>query len=190
MQVRLAALIAFMFAGFATSAQAAVIVNAVEVGGNVVISGSGTLNLGAWTGPNDSGDFSRIDPSSLSIVLGPTPFVAGDRHIDPQNFAGPSGYGAGGGTNATSGTGDLFGFAGSFNMNVPDGYESGDPLSGSATYAGTDFATLGMDLGTYTWTWGSGGTADSFTLNVVPEPSTATLTALGLIGLAARRRRS
>ena len=56
--------------------------------------------------------------------------------------------------------------------------------------AAATLASLGMDLGSYTWSWGSGGTADSLTLNVVPEPSTAALMVLGIVGLAARRRRA
>jgi len=44
-----------------------------------------------------------------------------------------------------------------------------------------------MDIGADTWTWGFGGAADPFTLNA--EPSTAALSALGLLGLASRRRR-
>ena len=48
MHVRLAALIAFLFAGVAPAAQATVTVTAVETVGDVVISGGGTLNLDGW----------------------------------------------------------------------------------------------------------------------------------------------
>jgi hypothetical protein len=70
--------------------------------------------------------------------------------------------------------------------------QRGTLLAGMSTYAGQTFASLGMDSGSYTWSWGSGNTADSLMLNVisssVPEPSTGFLAALGLIGLASRRR--
>jgi hypothetical protein len=56
-------------------------------------------------------------------------------------------------------------------------------------------ASLGVTPGTYEWTWGSGVTADSFTLQIgavaVPEPATLLVFALplGLIVLLAARYR-
>ena len=69
---------------------------------------------------------------------------------------------------------------------VPQGYVSGNPLSGTATYDNATFASLGITPGTYTWTWGTG--VDSFTLQIgpagVPDAgSTIGLLFLSLIGL-------
>jgi hypothetical protein len=129
------------------------------------------LNLDAWTFNQTQEDFSRVDPSRTIVVVGPTPSVPGDYYLEAQNFVRPDNFGTGGGTNATSGSGDLFGFrAPSAQLVVPAGYVSGDPLSGSAIYQGKTFESLGMEIGTYVWTWGEGTTADSFTLHVISTP--------------------
>jgi hypothetical protein len=190
MQLLRAAVVAFMFAGFASSAQGIMIVDAVETGGNVVFTGSGTLDKTGWTlVPNSGDDFAFINPDRI-LVVGPTPAVASARFTSPPSFAGPSNFGLDNQTFASSGSGDIFGlFFDSVQLVVPGGYVRGDPLSGTSTYSGETFASLDMDIGSYMWTWGSGATADSFKLNVVPEPSTAVLAGLGLIGLASRRRR-
>jgi len=70
-------------------------------------------------------------------------------------------------------------------------------LDSGAAWTGETLAGLGVTPGTYTWTWGNGADADSFTLNAgeappsgVPEPASLGLLATGLIGLGlgARRR--
>ena len=52
-------------------------------------------------------------------------------------------------------------------------------------FEGSTIGALGLDLGTYVYTWGNGVDADSFTVIIgsVPEPSSLTLaaTALGLL---------
>jgi hypothetical protein len=156
------------------------------------------LNTGAWTLnvreppllPNQ--DFSRMNPSNSFALVGPTPSVEADFYFSPQNFVGPSDFGAGGDSFASSGAGDLFGFRQTTGIAVPLDYVSGDPLSGSATYSGQTFASLGMDEGSFTWTWGADGTADSLTLNVIPEPATMWLfgSALVLFGSRVRRHKA
>ena len=107
----------------------------------------------------------------------------------------PSSFGSGFTANTTSTTGDFLGLYGGIAnyIRLPWLFSSGDDLGSTATWSNTTLANLGADPGTYVWSWGSGGTADSVTLNInaVPEPSTLTL--LGLAGagglLAWRRRR-
>jgi len=64
-------------------------------------------------------------------------------------------------------------------------------LSSTSTWIGKTFSTLGVTPGTYDWTWGTGGNADSARLVIgnAPEPATLALLAAGLAGLARARRR-
>ena len=82
---RLATLIAFACAVVAPTVDGAVIINAEEIGGDVVLTGSGSVNLAAWTFSQTLDDFARMDPSNPTLVIGPTPAVPADRYIDPQN---------------------------------------------------------------------------------------------------------
>jgi hypothetical protein len=183
-------IVTVMFVAVASSAQGAVVVNAAETGGDVVFTASGTIDQTGWTLiPNTGDDFAFIDPGGI-LLVGPTPAVASARFLDPPNFAGPSDFGMDNQTFASSGSGDIFGlFFNSVQLVVPGGYVKNDPVSGTSTYAGQTFASLSMDVGSYTWSWSTANTTDSLTLNVIPEPSTAALTTLGLIGLVWRRRR-
>jgi len=73
---------------------------------------------------------------------------------------------------------------------LPRGYVSNTAISGATTWLGKDFSSFGLTAGqNYTWTWGVGASADSFNLQIVPEPSTFVLCALGALGLAHAIRR-
>ena len=112
------------------------------------------------------------------------------------SFTGPTSFGSGGAPiSATSDTGPLVGLGvnPSLFLSVPQGYLSGN-LSDSATYDGATFTSLGVTPGTYTWTWGSGDSASSFTIDAVattPLPATLPLFAggLGALGLLGWRRK-
>jgi hypothetical protein len=166
MRALIVGIVVFAVAAVTNSAQAEVTITAVEMNGDVVFDASGTLNLDAWTFDFTNEDFSHIDPSIPLVVVGPTPSVPADFYGDPQNYVRPDSLGTGGATNATSGSGDLLGPHSGVSLVVPAGYVSGDPLSGSATYQGETFASLGLEAGTYIWTWGTGATADTLTLVV------------------------
>jgi hypothetical protein len=64
---------------------------------------------------------------------------------------------------------------------------SGAPLSGTATWAGATLSSLGLTLGTYNYTWGSGPTADTLTVNIgtVPEPTSLWLGVIGSVAVIA-----
>ena len=80
---------------------------------------------------------------------------------------------------------------------VPGDYVSDDPIASESVWTGSDFSTFGVTSGeSYVWTWDSGGSADSITLNIgdspaaVPEPSSlALLGVMGSIGFVGRRLR-
>jgi hypothetical protein len=177
-------------------AQAGYIVTLTQQGSNVVATGGGTIDLTGLTLFSTLLDETvAIVPVSGFINTGPAPAtLEADTY---QGFLGPASFGAGGPTLASGGSGDLVGVSGDLNyLFVPRGYVSGSSLSDSATYANKTFSSLGVNPGTYVWTWGSGAHADNFTLQIgadpVPEPSGALLLApplgIGMI-LAARRRR-
>jgi hypothetical protein len=171
----------------APPAQAGYTVTLTQVGSNVVATGSGTIDTTDLTSEGSGTHAGAISPSTPEIITGPpilTPFS------EYAFITGPSSFGSGGFTEATSGSGDLVGIV-SQAVDVPLGYTSGSALSDTSTYDDASFSTLGVTPGSYVWTWGSGADADSFTLDVaVPEPASLTLlgTVVGL-GLLARRRR-
>ena len=173
-------------AAFTQRAEGSVIVNILQVGLNVVITGSGTINLSA---------LSFFANTTATDVLIPD---AGQAQVGPASgsvalyfpAAGPSTIGPGGQTLPSSGSGNLFGISSGV-VTVPQGYTSGTSLSGSATFNSATLSSLGITPGTYVWTWGTGPTADSLTLNAgTPEPGSLSLIAAGLLlaGLRMRRR--
>jgi hypothetical protein len=184
------------FGPFAPPARAGSTMTLLEQNGSVVASGSGKFDLTDLTNTFQTSVRANIFPSDGIIETGP----AVERPIRLLGgTTGPSTFGSGGFTNASSGSGDLVGvFDHASQLVVPLEYNSGDPLSGGAVWDNTTFAGLGVTPGTYVWTWGTGDHADSFTLQVgpataaIPEPSSLTLlgvTAAGLLGYAWRRRR-
>jgi hypothetical protein len=171
---------ALIAAGVSTPpAQAAFVLTLEQEGPNVVATGSGTLDptdLG-FDGFEFSGSF--LVPSDSEIFTG-----AAGEFILYAGTHGPSNFGTGDLTFASSGSGDLVTLG--FNtIGVPQLYVSGSALSDSATYDNATFASLGIRPGVYVWTWGSGADADSFTLRVVaaPESSTWAMMLLGFAGL-------
>ena len=156
----------------------------------VVASGSGTIDLTDLT-KSFSGVFNApsIDPQASQI------FVGTSASADIYTFiTGPVlPIGSGVLTNADSGSGAVFG-VNDATITVPHNYTSGT-LSGSAIWNSpldSTLAMLGVTPGTYSYTWGAGAHADSFTLDVlnpVPAPAALPLFATGLGGLGLLWRR-
>jgi hypothetical protein len=182
-------LIACLMAAGALPARAIVIVNATEIGGNVVFAGGGTLNLADLAGPSSTGSNAGIFPSSEIALLGANPSTSVPVDFYSGGVVSPGPFGPGGGTIGDLGSGDRFGVF-QTSLVVPAGYSSGGLLNGSITFTGATFASLGVTPGTYIWSWSEEETADSFILNIggtsaVPESgSTAVLMLLALGALA------
>lgn len=186
---------------YSNSARAAYVVNAGETGGNVVFTGSGSLNLGALQliyalVPG----LGFVVPNGSSITLTPgSDFASFGVYVVPS-ITGPVNFGTGGPFRISSGSGNALGVSGvsgAGQIEVPTGYVSGSDLGTTTSIVDSaSFASLGMKPGTYVWSWGSGDNADSFTLNIggnmddaVPEPSTwaMMIAGFGAVGGVLRR---
>ncbi|HEX3357331.1 MAG TPA: hypothetical protein VHS31_10210 [Tepidisphaeraceae bacterium] len=166
------------------AARAAYFITVNQVGPDVVATGSGSFNLGGLSADSSIFPSAHIDPSNPAIILGPT-----SASLDTEYSFGtsPGNFGPGSNTNANLGTGASVGIRGQ-SFDLPQSYASGGNLGTStATWTNQTFATLGIIPGTYVSTWGSGATADKFTVHVLPEP--ASLSLIAIAGLALLRRR-
>jgi len=186
--------------GAAGPARTSVLVSGTEVGGDVVFQGGGTLNLTGLSFVVQGTFGAAIAPSIGAISLGPVPGTPVDFY---SGVTGPGSFGGGGNTVPSSGAGDRILVASLQSLlSVPQGYNSGAPLTTTSTFAGATFASLGATPGTYVWTWGTGVNADSFTLQIgpaapaaaIPEPGTLALVLVGGMttgaGFLRRRRRA
>ena len=187
-RLALVALAAGALAAAAPRAHAAFVLTLAESGADVVITGAGSVNYSALTNSSAiDGALGRFGPSYAYVMI----IGAGTAY---QGITGPTSFGPGDIVNASSSTGSLIGvYGGGHYLYVPASYVAGTFTSGTETYANKSFASLGFTPGTYTYTWGSGATADSMTVtSVVPEPSTWAAVALGagLLGVVTLRRRA
>lgn len=194
---RIAASVAAMVlvgAVFPRSAEATFIVDINQVGPNVVITSSGTLNVTGLTLGGPTAGVPEIGASVPTINVGAAA-AAGTFYV---GITGPSSFGSGaliGGPDTASG--DLVGIALGIHLLVPSGYVSGSALSDSMAFDGGTYALMGLTPGTYTWSWGIPGTNfDSFVLDIhpvtesVPEPTTLAVLVAGLLGLGVSRRKA
>lgn len=184
-------------------ANGALNITAVEDDENVLFMMYGTLDLGAWTFWDKfyaSSTYLQAGVGSDGLQIGGdrSPKRRCDLYLDPAYCGGPISLASGDAfTQTTRSSGDFIGLWWDVNdyyrhaLLVPHGYESGEELWGTATFAGHTFASLGLTPGTHRWSWSdaAGDHADSITMHVVPEPSTFASVGIGVAALLVLRRR-
>ena len=187
-----------LIAGGRQDAEAELIINFSEAAGDVVATWSGSLDMTGITGVagtlagnpapytelRDPGHFFQVDtvgPNAALTYINPWASVPGDPFKSGANVISDS---------SSGGFMLIYSTPGSNIVTTPS-LISGDiwSPSGSATWNGASFASLGLNPGSYTWTVNNVA-AEQIVLTVgVPEPTTA----LGLLGLVTgaffRRRR-
>lgn len=176
----------------ASAAEAAVTLNIVQSGSDVVATVNGSIDT-AGLSPFQTGvlNANLTSPSQGFIGLG-----VGTVDLYALGFTGPASWGPGVITDASSTAGSAFVISASVGgvpprVYVPTGYVSGSPISATESFLGQTFASLGMTPGTYVYTSRAG---DTVTVNIgsaVPEPVTwaMMLVGFGAIGLVTRRPR-
>ena len=146
------------------------IVTISEVGSDVVMTASGTINTNGLTqiytnqGPMATGGLVGIY-NGLFMIAPNNPYF----DIYSGFTSTPSNFGTGGGNAVTSTTtGDFIAViidGIDHWLELPAGYVSGTQIDSSLTLTGVTFSSLGLTPGTYTYSWGIGANAD--VINVV-----------------------
>lgn len=163
-------------------AQATMLLKLEEIGGNVVVTGSGSVNLDGLTFDRSSDTFTNV-LTSIQVYAGPNSFDDGSVDIYSGLTGSPSiGSDPLVSENPTSFSGsNLFGLVSNDQSNsdgsgkallvLPRGYVSGTDLGeSSSTFSDTSFSKLGLSAGTSTYSWSSGGTTQNVRVQVGSTP--------------------
>ena len=70
-----------LFLLLATPSWAAVTAVIEEVGGDVVLTASGSLNLDAWGASSSAGNSGVLDPAVSAVIVGPSSASADDEYL-------------------------------------------------------------------------------------------------------------
>jgi hypothetical protein len=152
-----------------------------QSGTNVVAKETGSIDLSTLSFHlSGSNGGPTIIPSVAGILMGnPTSGTEFTYNIN----SGPTSWGSGPQTNASSTTGTYFGMTREFSfLVVSSNYVSGSPISGTATWTGQTLSGLGLTDGTYVYEAGS--VPQTITIEVgqaasAPEPATLWFALIG-----------
>ena len=183
---------------FAQPARSEVIFTLFNVGSDVVLTASGTLDTAGLTLYPDSGSpFIRQTTTGFNLSAGAGGFDSSLVSFILQSGQLSLGNGVSFNPTVSGGTGPFVGILAAANvvMKISSSYVSGTYMSSSLTAAGVQLSDYAFTPGIYSWNIGSGLHTDKVTLYVgmVPEPGTLVLGGIGslaLIGLHWRRRSS
>tara|TARA_R110002111_G_scaffold225474_2_gene287154 strand:+ start:419 stop:991 length:573 start_codon:yes stop_codon:yes gene_type:complete len=165
----------------------AVTINVTESGSDVLMNHNGTLNItGLSLAYEDQPALSwNVYPQSGALQAGSS--VIRDLYSGLSSAGGS--FGSGSNIAATSSSGTHVYVSASY-ISLPINFVSGSSISGSNTFSGASFSSLGITAGTYVWTLPNDTIAVNFTASAVPEPSTyAMIAGLTMLGFVAWRRR-
>ena len=151
-------------AATAPLAKAEFTITITQSAAGLTLTGAGSINTtDLMTAPYGGGSGAILFPSIPVVGVGndaaALKYVGLTTALSPFGSGFPSATSQSGNDVAENGRsgGSLF---------VPVGYVSGTSLSGTAFFGGESFASLGLTIGTYTSTWGTGANADSFIVNI------------------------
>ncbi|MFM2065987.1 MAG: hypothetical protein RLZZ584_896 [Pseudomonadota bacterium] len=179
--------VALAAASLMTPAYAAVTFEFSQSGNDVLLTGSGSVNLAGATTYCCGAQDGYLNSGTGGLAVG-GPF--GNVSFSMLASRDPA-FGTGSYIDGTQDTGDRFGmnaYDGTGYLNLYQGYISGTALNGSTRFVNQTFGSLGLIAGTYTYMLPS----DTVTVLVpspVPEGGTLAmmLLGLGLLGDVARR---
>ncbi len=172
-----------MVMGISGSARAGLVIDASQVGNDVVFQteAGGTLSLAGLSpvgrGPNYGTDITPNYPEFGSL---PNYNVTVDVYTGFTAY--PSSFGTGGDTFG-SGVGTPFLLAFPY-LEIVDNF-TGGAVSFTDTYSNATFSSLGITPGSYTWSWSSDSVVLNIPASAVPEPTSALLMTAGAFCLTA-----
>jgi len=144
-----------------------------QVGSDVVVTGGGSITLAGLT-PNGLPVDNITQIKSDTGELGTGPEGIGTPTQEYIGLSSPLSFGTGGlygGVSFDSASNAVYLCAACGSIFLPVGYSNGNLISSTTIFAGTNIATLGLTSNTsFTWTWGAGGSDQTFQLLVEPAP--------------------